>query len=71
MSASDLARQFGASNFTHLSPSERAEVTPRRICIARGLIDKVTIELKDLKRADRDDAEQARKKAALKKGLEG
>ena len=34
-----------------------------------GKIDKVTIELKEMKKADRDDAEQARKAAALKKGL--
>jgi arylsulfatase A-like enzyme len=34
-----------------------------------GKIGKVTIDLKDMKKADRDDAEQARKAAALKKGL--
>jgi hypothetical protein len=34
-----------------------------------GKIAKVTIELKEMKKADRDDAEQARKAAALKKGL--
>ncbi len=34
-----------------------------------GKIDQVTIELKEMKKADRDDAEQARKAAALKKGL--
>ena len=34
-----------------------------------GKIAKVTIELKDMKKADRDDEEQARKAAALKKGL--
>ena len=34
-----------------------------------GKIDKVTIELKEMKKADSDDAEQARKAAALKKGL--
>jgi len=34
-----------------------------------GKIAKVTIELKDMKKADRDDAEQARKAAALKKGM--
>ncbi len=34
-----------------------------------GKIVKVTIELKEMKKADRDDAEQARKAAALKRGL--
>lgn len=34
-----------------------------------GKIAQVTIELKDMKKADRDDAEHARKAAALKKGL--
>jgi arylsulfatase A-like enzyme len=34
-----------------------------------GKIAGVTIELKEMKKADRDDAEQARKAAALKKGL--
>ena len=34
-----------------------------------GKIASVTIELKEMKKADRDDAEQARKAAALKKGL--
>jgi arylsulfatase A-like enzyme len=34
-----------------------------------GHIDKVTIELKEMKKTDRDDAEQARKAASLKKGL--
>ena len=34
-----------------------------------GKIAKVTIELQDLKKADRDEDEQARKAAALKKGL--
>jgi arylsulfatase A-like enzyme len=34
-----------------------------------GKIAAVTIELKEMKRADNDDAEQARKAAALKKGL--
>jgi hypothetical protein len=34
-----------------------------------GKIAKVTIELKEMKKADRDDEEQARKAAALKKGL--
>ena len=34
-----------------------------------GKIDRVTIELKEMKKADRDDAEQARKAAVLKKGL--
>ena len=34
-----------------------------------GKIDKVTIELKEMKKADRDEAEQARKAAVLKKGL--
>jgi arylsulfatase A-like enzyme len=34
-----------------------------------GKIAKVTIELKEMKKADRDDAEQARKASALKKGL--
>jgi hypothetical protein len=34
-----------------------------------GKIAKVTIELKEMKKADRDDAERARKAAALKKGL--
>jgi arylsulfatase len=34
-----------------------------------GKIAKVTIELKELKKADNDDAEQARKAALLKKGL--
>ena len=34
-----------------------------------GKIDKVTIELKEMKTADRDEAEQARKVAVLKKGL--
>jgi hypothetical protein len=34
-----------------------------------GKIDKVTIELKDVKKAEIDDAEQARRFAALKKGL--
>ena len=34
-----------------------------------GTIAAVTIELKEMKKADRDDATQARKAAALKKGL--
>ena len=34
-----------------------------------GKIARVTIELKEMKKADRDDAEQARKAAVLKKGL--
>lgn len=34
-----------------------------------GKIDKVTIEMQEMKKADRDDTEQARKAAALKKGL--
>ncbi|MDR3469893.1 MAG: arylsulfatase [Xanthobacteraceae bacterium] len=34
-----------------------------------GKIIQVTIELKDMKKADRDDAEQGRKAAALKRGL--
>ena len=34
-----------------------------------GKIAKVTIELKEMKKADRDDAEKARKEAALKKAL--
>jgi arylsulfatase A-like enzyme len=34
-----------------------------------GKIAKVTIELKEMKKAERDDADQARKAAALKKGL--
>ena len=34
-----------------------------------GKIAAVTIELKDVKKADSDDAEQARKGAALKKGM--
>lgn len=34
-----------------------------------GKIDAVTIELKEMKKADRDDAERARKAAMLKKGL--
>ena len=34
-----------------------------------GTIDKVTIDLKELKKADRDDAEQARREAALKTRL--
>jgi arylsulfatase len=34
-----------------------------------GKIAKVTIELKEMKKADSDDAAQARKAAALKKGL--
>ena len=34
-----------------------------------GKIAEVTIELKEMKKADRDDAVQARKVAALKKGL--
>jgi len=34
-----------------------------------GKITGVTIELKDMKKTDRDDAMQARKAAALKKGL--
>ena len=34
-----------------------------------GKIAEVKIELKEMKKADRDDAEQARKEAALKKGL--
>ena len=34
-----------------------------------GRSPRVTIELKEMKKADRDDAEQARKAAVLKKGL--
>ena len=34
-----------------------------------GTIAKVTIELKQMKKADNEDVEQARKAAALKKGL--
>lgn len=34
-----------------------------------GKIARVTIELKEMKKADRDDAEQAPKAAVLKKGL--
>ena len=34
-----------------------------------GKIGKVTIELKEMKKADRDEAAQARKAAVLKKGL--
>jgi hypothetical protein len=34
-----------------------------------GNISQLTIELKEMKKADRDDAEQARKEAGLKKGL--
>ena len=34
-----------------------------------GKIDKVTIELKEMKAADHDEAEQAHKVAALKKAL--
>jgi len=34
-----------------------------------GKIAKVTIELQEMKTGDRNDAEQARKAAALKKGL--
>ena len=34
-----------------------------------GKIDKVTVELKEMKKADLDEAEKARKAAALKKGL--
>jgi hypothetical protein len=34
-----------------------------------GKIAKVTIELLEMKKADRDDAAQARKAAAVKKGL--
>ena len=34
-----------------------------------GKIAKVTIDLKDMKKADSDDAERSRKAAALKKGL--
>jgi arylsulfatase len=34
-----------------------------------GTIDQVTIELKDMKKADRDEAERVRREKALKKGL--
>jgi len=34
-----------------------------------GQIDKVTIELKEMKTADHDEAEHARKTAALKKAM--
>ena len=34
-----------------------------------GKIDKVTIELQEMKAADKQDAEQSRKEAAVKKGL--
>jgi arylsulfatase len=48
------------------TPVTEAYMVPAKFT---GTIGKVTIELQDMKKADRDGAEQARKAAALKKGL--
>ena len=59
----DDAADVGADEGT---PVTEAYTVPAKFI---GKIAKVTIELKDMKKADRDDEEQARKAAALKKGL--
>ncbi|HEX3163350.1 MAG TPA: arylsulfatase [Pseudolabrys sp.] len=59
----DDAADVGADEGT---PVTEAYTVPAKFT---GKIAGVTIELKDMKKADRDDAEQARKAAALKKGL--
>jgi len=59
----DDAADVGADEGT---PVTEAYTVPAKFT---GKIAKVTIELQDLKKADRDEDEQARKAAALKKGL--
>ncbi len=59
----DDAADVGADEGT---PVTEAYTVPAKFT---GKIAKVTIELLEMKKADRDDAEQARKAAALKKGL--
>lgn len=61
--SADEGADVGADEGT---PVTEAYETPFRFT---GKIDRVTIELKEMKKADRDDIEQARKAAALKKGL--
>ena len=60
--AVDAERQ----EFDEGTPVTEAYTVPAKFT---GKIAKVTIELQDLKKADRDEDEQARKAAALKKGL--
>jgi hypothetical protein len=60
--AVDAQRQ----EFDEGTPVTEAYTVPAKFT---GKIAKVTIELQDLKKADRDEDEQARKAAALKKGL--
>jgi arylsulfatase A-like enzyme len=59
----DDAADVGADEGT---PVTEAYTVPAKFT---GKIAKVTIELQDMKKADRDEVEQARKAAALKKGL--
>ena len=59
----DDAADVGADEGT---PVTEAYTVPAKFT---GKIAKVTIELQEMKKTDRDDAEQARKAAALKKGL--
>jgi arylsulfatase len=59
----DDAADVGADEGT---PVTEAYTVPAKFT---GKIAKVTIELQDIKRADRDEVEQARKAAVLKKGM--
>jgi arylsulfatase len=61
--SADEGADVGADEGT---PVTEAYKTPFRFT---GKIDQVTIELKEMKKADRENVEQARKAAALKKGL--